>query len=165
MENTKKVIFLLFIFTTTVVNAQTADNSKKLFQKVTGGVVFGTVASTSFTGTEKPFRLGYNLIPNITIVTPKTYHNILYGFGDNSLRSLNGYFLNNNWDTYLLYSKTLHTGGNYLGLGIEKMIKIENKGEGIKFFLLTEIGTDFKGNHSLSFGLLMSVQNKIWKRK
>lgn len=160
----RKLFFSLIFFTTTVVSAQT-DNSKKLFQKVTGGVVFGTIASTSFTGTEKPFSLGYNLSPNITIVTPKTYHNILYGFGNNSLLSLNGYFLNNDWDTYLLYSKILHTGGNYLGWGIEKMVKIENKGEGIKFFLSTEIGTDFKGNHLLSFGLLMSVQNKIWKRK
>ncbi len=160
-----KKTFLVFFLAISVLTHAQSDNSKKLFQKVTAGTVLGSVASTTFSGNEKPFSLGYNLLGNVTVVTPKTYHNILYGFADNSLRSLNGYFLKNNWDTYLLYAKTLHTDGNYLGWGIEKMLKVENKGEGIKCFLLAEIGTDFKGTKILSFGLLISVQNKLWKRK
>lgn len=156
----KKVFFLLLCFAATSAMAQ----NNKPIQKVTGGVIFGTIASTTFSGSEKPFTLWYNLSPNITVVTPKTYHNIIYGFGNNSLSLLNGYFLKNNWDTYLLYAKTLHTGGNYLGWGVEKMIKVENAGEGIKCFLFTELGTDFKSTNTVSFGLLISVQNKIWKR-
>lgn len=154
----KKTLVLLIFFVATIANAQ-------VVQKITGGAILGTIASTSFDRSEKPFSLGYNLSPNVTIFTSKTYHNVMYGLGNNSLSSLNGYFLNNNWDTYLLYSKTLHTDGNYLGWGIEKMIKVENKGEGVKCFLLSELGTDFSGNTYLSFGLLISVQNRLWKRK
>ncbi len=157
----KLIVFLLLI--PVVLKAQSND-STKVFQKVTCGVVFGSIASTSFKNEQKPFSLGYNLSPLVTVVTPRTYHNILYGFGNNSLRSLNGYFLKNNWDTYVIYSKILHNDRSYLGWGIEKMVKIENKGEGLKCFLLTEIGTDFEGGNSLSFGLLIVVPSRIWKR-
>ena len=156
------VVVLLFVVTTT--NAQNSD-SIKLFQKITGGAILGTLTSTSFSGNKKPFDYGSNLLANMTIFTNKTYHMFRYGFGNNSLSSLNGCFLKNNWDVYVLYSKTLHTNDNYLSFGIEKMIKLENENKkgGIKCFLLTEIGTDLKGNESLSFGLLINVWNQLWK--
>ncbi len=154
----KKLAFILLL--PFFVNAQKSD-STKLFQKVSVGAVFATVASTTFSGPEAPFSIGHNLMANVCIVTPKTYHNILYGFGNNAIISLNGYFLPKNWDAYVVYSRTLNTGKDYLGAGIEKMIKVDN----VRFFLFTELGTNFKGTNLLSFGLLVSLQNKIWKRK
>jgi len=157
------IVFAILLIIANVASAQ--SDSTKFFQKITGGVILGTFAEASFHGDKMPFSLGYNLSPVITFVTPKTYHNILYGFGNNSLRSLNGYFLKKDWDVYFIYSGILHTGDNYLGVGIEKMIKFENKKAGVKFFLLTELGTDFKGNRFLSFGLLMYPFCQLWKRE
>jgi hypothetical protein len=133
-------------------------------QTITGGFVATSVASTSFLKGEKPFKLGFNLFPDIAVATSKTIHRIRYGFSDNSVRSFNAYFLPKDWDVYVLYSKTLHTGKNYLGCGVEKMLKLNDN---IKFFLFSEIGTDFqkKNSLSLSFGLLASYQCQFWKKK
>lgn len=162
-----KLVLLVLFISTQKINSQ--ESSSKLFQKVTAGGIFGTFAYRSITdetkNSEKPFSVGYNISANVSVVTPKTYHNLIYGFGNNSFRSLNGYFLPNNWDTYLVYGRTLHTQENYLGAGIEKMIKIENKGEGVKFFLFLETGNNFTGNQSLTVGMLVIVQNRIWKQK
>jgi hypothetical protein len=146
-----------------VLNAQNANS--KVFQKVTAGVIFGAFGNTSFSlENGKPFNIGYNLMPNITVYTPITFHNFMYGLGDNSIQSLNGYFLNDTWDTYFIYSKSLNTKTDYLGLGIEKMLKI-GEGEGLKLFILGELGTNFKKEgYSATIGLLLSVQNKIWAR-
>lgn len=161
----KKIIisFAILIIAVISTNAQTAD-STKLFQKITGGLIFGAIANASFSGEEKPFNLNYNLSPTVTVITPKTYHNILYGFGNNSLRSLNGLFLKKDWDAYVIYSRILHTRSNYLGCGIEKMTKISNNREGVRYFIFAEVGTDLKGNESLSLGLLMNIRHQFWKR-
>lgn len=153
-------IVIVLIMTTITARAQGA-NSTKVIQKITTGAIVGTVASTTFSGAEQPFSLGYNLSVNVTIVTPKTYHNTMYAFGGNSLVLLNGYFLPKQWDTYIKYSKQLHTGNQYLGVGVAKIIKVE----GVKFLLFSETGTNFNGTQSLSFGVLTSLQNQLWKRK
>ena len=152
----KKIIFFLLV--PIFANAQKAD-STKLIQKVSGGVIFATVATTTFSGSEVPFSLGYNLMANVAFFTKKTFHNFTYGFGNNSVASLNGYFLPNNWDTYVVFAKPLGAKGGYAGVGIEKMMVAG----GVKFFLFGELGTNFKGNESFSIGLLTSLQ--FWKSK
>ncbi len=149
----RKTFFLFTVLAAIFVNGQT-EHSQKLFEKITAGVVFSTLASTSFSGSEKPFLLEYNLSPNITFDTKKTFHEFLYGFSNNSLSTLNGYFLKKDYDIYILYSNILDTHSNYIGCGLEKMIQIEN----IEASLLAEIGTDFEGNKILSFGLLLKIQ-------
>jgi hypothetical protein len=159
----KKIISIVIIMLIMTIFSKAQNDSVKVFQKITGSFIFADIASTSFSGNKQPFELGVpNLLPTITIFTPKTYHMIRYGFGNNSLSSLNGYFLENGWDTYFIYSKTLSVKDNYLGVGIEKMIKInENEKRGVKYFLLTEIGTDLKGNQFLSFGFLINGWNQF----
>lgn len=151
----KKIIVIALVVIANTVMAQ----KQKLIQKVNGGMILATLGSTTFQKGDKPFDLAHNLFAVVTVVTPKTFHNFFYGLGNNSLNTLNGYFLKKNWDTYLVYSKNLNTGGNYLGWGIEKMEKIGN----VKFFEFCEIGTAFNGHPILSFGLLLNVSWSLKK--
>lgn len=157
----KKSIFLvvLIILTTTIFIQ--AQDSTKLFKKIKGGMLVGVSANTGFSNNVKPFALGYCLITNVTLVTTKTYHNFMYGFGDNSFKFLSGYFLPYDWDVYGVYSKTLDERSSYLGLGMEKLVKAGN----VDFFLFTEFGTDLSGNQSLTAGVLIAVQYGCWVRK
>ena len=148
----KKLFVLLLVVMTTMLNAQKSD-STKFIQKINAGGILSTVASTSFSSGDKPFSLGHNIFGSVTFVTKKTFHNMFYGFGDNSINSLNGYFLKKNYDTYCVFSKSLNTKGKYLGIGLEKMEKVGN----IKIFEFCELGTNFKNPLILSFGLLMNV--------
>jgi len=154
----KKIVFCvaLMLLTATIFG----QDSKKFFQKVQTGMIAGVSGTTLFTDIEKPFDLGYCLMANVTAVTPWTYHNLMYGF-DNSLKSLSGYFLPRNLDVYTVYSRSLNSGQNYLGLGIEKMLQANS----VSFFLFYEGGIDFKGNESLTIGILIVPQIQIWKRK
>lgn len=144
------------------VNAQTQDE-KKLFQNVTAGVILANAATFSI-GEMKPASFGTNLFSNVTIVTPYTFHNIMYGFGDNSVSSLNGYFLKDKWDVYTVYAHKFSDNTNYLGVAIEKMMLIPNAGEGLQCFIFCELGTDFNGGYSATLGLLLSVQHRLWGR-
>jgi hypothetical protein len=113
------IVCLLLVATIAVAQRDSA----KFIQKISGGLITGISGCATFQGAEKPFSMGYGLLGNITFVTPKTYHNFMYGFPDNSFRFLSGYFFKRKWDTYFVYSKVLTLNQNYLGLGIEKMVK------------------------------------------
>lgn len=143
-----------------IVSAQTKTENK-FFQRVSVGAIFGVVGSTDFSNQEKPFTTSYNVMPNILVLTPKTFHNVFYGMSGNSVNMLNGYFLKKNWDTYLVYSRSLNSNGNYLGYGIEKMFVAGD----LRTFLFTKLSTNFKGNTIFSVGLLISAQHKVWQRK
>ncbi|MEI7451975.1 MAG: hypothetical protein WCK37_02080 [Candidatus Falkowbacteria bacterium] len=155
----KIVILILALSASILANAQ--SDSTKLFQSVGGGMVVGTSATSDFSSAIQPFSLSYCLLANVTIVTPKTYHNLMYGFGNNSCSFLSGYFLPKDWDTYFVYSKSLNSKQDYLGIGLEKMIKAGD----VACFLFSEVGTDFKNTKALTFGVLICVQSKFWKRK
>lgn len=144
----KSIIIFLF----TIAN-HAISQSKKLIKDVNVGAIVSTVASTTFEKGEKPFSVGHNISASMCFVTEKTAHNFMYGFGDNSITSLNAYFLKNNWDTYIVFSKSLNSDGKYLGWGIEKLEAIGN----VKFFEFCELGTSFNGRPILSFGILMNV--------
>lgn len=158
----KKIISIIvaLLMTANITNAQSDSTKNKFFQEVSGGMIAGIFGSSTFTGDVPPFLMGYGLLANITVVTPKTYHNVMYGFGDNSVRMINGYLLPKKWDTYFIYSKVLHNDQQYLGLGLEKMVKAGDVG----CFLFFEVGSDFKETNSLTIGVLMSAQNVFWKR-
>lgn len=152
----KKIIFIALLV---VANTTFAQKSEKFIKDIDAGLILANVASTSFEKGDKPFSYGHNLMASVTLMTSKTFHNFMYGFGDNSVTTLNGYFLPRNWDTYIVYSKNLSTGGNYLGTGVEKMEKIGK----VKFFEFCEIGTGFSGHPSLTLGLLVNVSWSLKK--
>jgi len=82
----KKIAVILFLLSTSVLlPAQIQDTvmTKKVHPKIFFGMVFASSGSTSFSDDSKPFSLGYNLLPNILITTNKTYHNFMYGMGNN----------------------------------------------------------------------------------
>lgn len=146
----KKIIVIALLAFTHHANAQ-------LIKSIFAGGIASGVASTSFTNSKQPFELGHNLFADVTFFTKHTFHKVMYGFGNNAIVSLNGYFLPKNWDTYVVFSKSLSTHGKYLGAGIEKMEKIGS----VKFFEFCEVGTGFTGSTSLTFGILMNVSWKV----
>jgi hypothetical protein len=148
---------LILIALTAITNIAIAQKSESFIKDVSVGGLFSAVATTTPAGSQKPFATGNNLFAIVNVKTSKTFHNIFYGFGDNSINSLNGYFLKRNWDTYMVYSSNLHKRSSYLGCGIEKMEKVG----GVKFFLFSEVGTNFKGSKSLSVGLLVNASWSI----
>ena len=150
----KKILLSLLIISCGILIPLTSSAQLK------GGLIAGTSATTTFTKGEQPFNTGCCLLGDLTIATKYTYHNLMYGFGDNSVKTLNGYFLPRDWDTYLVYSRGLKTGNNYLGWGLEQMLKADR----LTCFLFAELGTDFKETKSLSVGILFSLQNSFWKK-
>jgi hypothetical protein len=135
--------------------------------KVIFGAVFATSGTTTFSDSKKPFTLGYNLFPNICVVTNKTYHNFLYGFGNNALRNVNGYFLNSNKDLglYVAIGKNLSSQGGYTSLGIEKTVKAG----GVNFFLFSEVQSNIKNPQvkelQLNIGIHVNIQTPLYVKK
>jgi len=144
----KKIAVILFLLSTSVLlPAQIQDTvmTKKVHPKIFFGMVFASSGSTSFSDDSKPFSLGYNLLPNILITTNKTYHNFMYGMGNNILKIVNGYSIKSGPGIYIAAYKCLNTSDKYIGLGIEKKIKAGN----INFFIFSELGTNLKSSPKL----------------
>lgn len=148
----KKVIVITLLF---IANIATAQNNK-FIQNISAGAIVGTSASTTFSG---PFTVGHDISASLAFGTKKTVHNFMYSFGGNSIAVLNAYFLPKDWDTYVVFAKSLKSDGKYLGIGIEKMEKIDK----VKFFEFCELGTGFQGKPILSLGLLMNVSFALRK--
>jgi hypothetical protein len=158
----KKSIFLvvLIALTATVFTFAQSDSTKFL-QKIQEGMIVGVSGTTDFSDIEKPFDLDYGLMANVTLVAKNSYCNLMYGFGDNSVKILAGYFIPKDCDVYIVYSKGLSLSNDYLGIGLEKLVRAG----GADFFLFSELGTDFKGNESLTLGVLFAVQNVFWRNR
>lgn len=154
---------LLLLITFLVIG--TAFAQKVKLQKITFGVVVPVSGTTTLSSPLKPFTLGYNLLPNIVLVTNKSYHNFLYGTGNNVLRTIQGWKPKKDMGVYIAAQKNLSKSGGYVGVGIEKFIPVH---ENITFFLFTEVGTAFglpSNQKTFSVGMHMNIQSPIWKRQ
>lgn len=159
-----KKIFLItaLIISSGALFAQT--NNKKGLQKVTFGAVVPIFGSTTLTSPFKPFTLGYNLLPNLCLVSNKTYHNFLYGTGNNVLKTIQGYKVKKDLGVYLALQKSLTSKNGYVGIGIEKFIPVN---ENLTFFLFSEIGVNHisKANSKVfTLGIHINVQSLLWKK-
>jgi hypothetical protein len=129
----KKIIFLLLsLCYPFFANAQNDT------LKITGGAVVAFFGSNNFDlNKEKPFLGGCNIYPNICIVTPKTYHNFLYGALNNTVKNVNGMFLNKkkNFCAYISETEYLASGGGSLSVGIEGIKKAGD----VNLFIFSEI--------------------------
>jgi hypothetical protein len=164
----KLVFFLLFAFFCIILIKAQDNNVSKPSIKIIGGALFASAGTTSFSSWKTPFTLGYNLYPNICIITNRTYHNFLYGLGNNTVKNVDGYFLSSkkNSEIYLALSKSLNSGVGTVAIGIEKMIEA---GE-VKFFLFSEAQTNI--NHDsktkdlqLNIGLHVNIQVPLYTKK
>lgn len=145
-----------------VTVAQTED--KKGLQKVTFGAVVAISANTVITDPIKLPTLGYNLSPNICFVTNRTYHNFLYGIGNNSFKVINGYKPKTDLGIYLALIKSFNSNSGYAGVGVEKFIKAGD----VTFFLFSEVGmniTKYSTPILFTVGMHVNIQTPIWKRK
>lgn len=145
------IILVVALSCSQAVNAQT----------VKCGMMIGSFATTNFKSSEKPFDLGFNLMPNTAFITKRTFHNLFYGFGNNSIALNQGYFLPKNFDVYFVNVKSLSANSYYSAIGGEKMLKLGDQ----MCFLLCEVGIDYHGHTTATVGVLMTFQTKIWKHK
>ncbi len=153
---------IAFAMTLSVAIAQTNPGKANGIQKVTFGAVFASSANTSLAGKIKPFTLGYNLSPNLCIVTAKTYHNFLYGFGNNTFRVVNGYLLKKDLGLYTIISKSLSSKTGYVSIGIERSVRAGD----VNFFLFSELGVNINPSSQLvTLGIHANIQTLLWKRK
>lgn len=156
-----KKVAIIFVMLAIVVGTHAGNDSTKLFQAIKCGIILSGNGYTHFDNIEKPFNLGYTIFANVTAVTPKTYHSLMYNVANTSLCFISGYFLPRDWDAYLVYAKSININNHYLGIGAEKMISAKN----VECFLFSEYGIDFMGTSTLTFGVLISTQAILFKRK
>ena len=112
---------------------------------------------------EKPFDIWYNLAPSLNFFTGKSHHHVMYGVGNNTIQTLHGYFLPKSWDMYVFYAQNLNSiSKKYLSMGIEKVIPA---GDHAKFVFFGEMGTNLLGKQSVSLGVVIHPQMRVWQRK
>lgn len=140
------ILFFVFFCATSIAIASKKDEKKYPTRVVYGGII--NVSGSTIPDKENPFTLGYNLLPHICVITDKTYHNFLYGMGDNVIKNVNGYFFNRakKLDVYISLSKNLNSAGGYLGMGLEKSIKQWD----ITFFPFVEIQKNINRNSNIT---------------
>jgi|GEM_PF-1192380 len=143
----KKIALIVFLISFYSLKAQTTDNKpSRNYPQGFIGIVFAASGATTFSEGDKPFSLAYNVCPNLLLTTPKTYHNLMYGLGNNVVKLINGYWLttgkNNKLATglYLNLYKYLEKKQFYTGLGLEEKIRAEC----VNFFIFVEFGTTFE---------------------
>jgi hypothetical protein len=151
MKRSLTIISLLFI--TTLCSAQ---------NKVYYGAI--PVIATSTTLDSFAMNPGVNLLAYVVHVRKKSYSNVAYSLGNNSVVLVTGFFTKRNdegrgiHDIYLPVSKSLAQPGGYLGLGYE--IFKDN------FYLFAEIGTDWStwklADSSFTVGVMRPISWQ-WK--
>jgi hypothetical protein len=140
-------------------------NTKKGLKKVSCGVVVPIFSSTPITYPIKTFTTGYNVLPNVVFITERTYHNFLYGTGNNVFRTINGYKIKQDVGIYTALQKSLRGKNYYGGIGIEKFIPVH---QNLTFFLFSEIGINIvphKKTGAFTIGMHMNIQTPLWKQK
>jgi len=156
MKNSLLIPFIVFCSFHTQ-----AQTEKKGLQKITFGAVFAASGTMNLKEI-KPFVLGYNLSPNVCVVTTKTYHNFLYGLGNNTAKAINAYKPRPDLGLYTALSKSFSSKSAYAGVGIEKFVKAD----AVTFFLFTELGTNMNPSSNVfTIGIHANIQTPIWKRK
>lgn len=132
--------------------------------KVIGGIIYAASGTTNFSDIKKPFALGQNLLPNVCFITGKTYHNIVYGLANNTVKIVNGYpFGEKGLDIYIVPGVNLNSGVTCLATGIEKKVTAGD----VNFFMFAEVNKDFKSESklTLSIGFHVNIQGVIHQRK
>lgn len=153
---------LLLIIASFLVIGTTFAQKIKL-QKLMFGVVVPFSGTMTLTTPLKPFTLGYNLLPNVVFITNRSYHNFLYGTGNNVIKTVQGWRPKKDLGVYLALQKNLGSNNGYAGIGVEKFIPIV---ENVTFFLFTEIGKNIGIIKSGVFviGFHGNIQSLIWKK-
>ncbi len=159
----KFILFLCFSLISVIVFSQTPVS--KGLQKVTMGGILAVSGNTPINTPIKPFTLGYEFFASTHFVTPKTYHNLLYGM-KNSLKLINGYKPKEELGIYIALQKSLNSNTGYAGVGAERFLKITDK---VTFFLFSEVGASLKSNSKpipiFTLGTHFNLQPPVWKRK
>lgn len=156
----KKSIFIGIIFLIASLSTFAQENDKP---RIEGGVIL-----SAYSGDET----GVGGFLDLSLVTKRTYHTVMYGMSYNfpgkkpSVGMLNGVFLWKGTDLYLSVNRSLRSGKEenetYAGIGFEMDFKLSEHAHLLPFI---EMGTKFKNDHILSFGVLLAIQYPFHIRK
>ncbi|MBP7006817.1 MAG: hypothetical protein KBB16_02015 [Candidatus Pacebacteria bacterium] len=156
----KKICILIGIILSAIFSfAQESDKPR-----IEGGVIL-----SAYSGDES----GLGGFLNLSLVTKRTYHTVLYGMSYNfpgqktSVGMLNGVFLWKGTDLYLSISKPLTSEAKeekhtYAGVGFEMDFKLSEHAHLLPFI---EMGTKFQKNSMFSCGILLAIQYPFHVRK
>lgn len=178
MKKFLPLFFMLFCITNKA-NAQDIilvhhkPDSLKFIQKIESGFIFGSFGKFAFDqmDEEKPFKMYEVRLFNTTLITPASYHELVYDFSTNGFGVINGWFFGKVlardgsyrgklWDLYLFFSKEFNSHDKHISLGVERKLSL---GE-VKAFPFLEVGTDFEGHRSALIGVLVSYQFDLYQR-
>ena len=127
-----------------------STSEKRGIKEFTLGIMVTSLASRPFD--KGPFLMSWTFAPSLNILTSHTHDHIMFDVGNNTIETLNGFLLPRTWDVYTFLSENLTTSQGYGSIGIEKVLPVHANFE---FVFFGEVGTDFKGTNSVTFGLVM----------
>ncbi len=143
------------------INLQAQTNTFHV-KEIGFGVMLPIMATASLPLQEKPFSTSYGFVPSLNMLTSKTHHHLMYDAGSNSVQTLNGYLLKRDVDVYLMFSKNLNSRSKYVGVGVEKVLVVNNN---LLVILWSELGSNLEGAGLVSFGVTIHPQITFWARK
>jgi len=132
----------------------------KIYDAVYIGIMWENYAISGYS-TDKPFSLRNDIFLNLSIMSSKTYCGIYYGLAGNELRLSAGVNLKNDWSIYHVLSFIPNSKDKYAAIGFSKTLAEIKNGN---FCCFTEYGTNFYGIQSISIGLQICFQSKIYKK-
>lgn len=125
---------------------------------------FFVVPSASAVGSD-PLTVSTGVFTFAGLATEKTYHNLVYAWGNNSIMIINGwkYTKSGNQDLYLVFSKNLSKNGGYLGIGWEYAMTNGS----FTAFPFIELGTNWSEFKKpiYTIGIILPVSKTLWKKK
>lgn len=165
----RKALILFFLTLILGIGSNAQKSEQKVFQGFTVRAIAGAGGLRDFKGKEiqnKKVDLETNFFIDLDYITRKTRHSLMYNINQSNVSMLNAVILPHEFEPYLIYSKSLRNGGDYLALGLEKSVfSLEKKKTNLKIVLFLELGTFFHKESSFSFGVLLSVRNEIWRKR
>ena len=159
----KQLIAILILILSGLTSiAQTQKDTTRL----TTGVVLAVFGNTNiFDGNQKMFTPGYNISPNVCLVTSAgTYHNLMFGLMNSTAKMINGR-VRNNFGQYVLVTKNFSNKDIGVGAGAELFFPQKS---GLVNFVYADVSknlTNSKSPFVLQVGVHMNYQKLLKKMK
>lgn len=136
------------------------------FQKINAGLMLGSFTERRLEKSHdrEHLEIEFNLLANTNLLTKRTFHNLQYGFGNNSIGLNQGVLLPKEFEVFILNMKSLNSSKTYYSaIGVEKLVELGEGGSCCIF--LCELGTDYSGHTTATVGIMLCFQTSIWKHK
>ncbi len=168
----------MFLFLLTCVNLQVfaqheypnsvvVDSTSHGIRKVTFGAVGGIFGAHFLDVGEHqekhPFAPDVLIAYNLSVYAKKTFHELFYNLGENSLGLVNGLYWDEHhkWGTYVVLGKELSSTHLHTALGAERNFYIKTEADPwfyVKVVPFGEVGFSSENIFTFSVGISLSTQ-------